>query len=73
MKELRAGKRFGNEDQAATLYEEGISYTNWCKGTSALMSKAKLLYSVCVLLLKSMLVWRNFLFFMDGPRNICLK
>ena len=47
----------------ATWYDEGKLYTNWCQGTSALMSKAtmcnsrqryvpKLLYSVSVLLNK---------------------
>ena len=56
-------------------------YTDWCYGkTSALISKAtvwnsrqryvlKLVYSVYVLLLlKNILVWRNVLYFMDGPR-----
>ena len=45
-------------------------YSKWCQGTSAFMSKAnmrknrkryvpKLVYSVSVLLLKNILVWRN--------------
>ena len=54
--------------------------TNWCQGTSALMSKAtmwnirqryvpKLVYSVSVLLLKSILGWRNVLYFLNGLRK----
>ena len=57
-------------------------YTNWCQGTaSALMSKVtvwkgrqryvpKPVYSVSVLLLKNILVWRNVRYFVNGPRNI---
>ena len=57
-------------------------YTNWCKHTtSALMAKAtmwnssqryvpKLVYSVSILLLKNILVWRNVLYFLDGPRSL---
>ena len=57
-------------------------YTNWCQGTiNALMSKEtmwksrqryvlKLVYSVSVLLLKNILVWRNVLYFMDGLLTI---
>ena len=56
-------------------------YTNWCQGTSALMSKATMwisrqryvpklvgLYSVSVLLIKHIFVWRNVFYFMDGTR-----
>ena len=57
-------------------------YRNRCQDTtSALMSKAtmckrrqryvpKLVYSVSVLLLKNILVWRNVLYFMDDLRTI---
>ena len=55
-------------------------YTNLCQGTTnALVSKVtvwkgrqryvpKLVYSVSVLLLKNVLVWRNVLYFMDDLR-----
>ena len=61
------------------------AYTNWCQGTtSALMSKEtmrkssqryvpKLVYSVSVLLLKNILVWRNVLCFMNGHRTFVIQ
>ena len=56
-------------------------YTNWCQCTSALTSKAtkwksrqryvpQLVYSLSVLLLKNILVWRNVPYFMDGLRTL---
>ena len=54
-------------------------YTNWCQGTSALITKStmwnsrqrympKLVYSVSILILKNILVWRNVLYFLGGLR-----
>ena len=85
-KEHLAAKHFANdEDQKDAGWITRRShvmkrvYTNWCQGTSALMSKvtiwksrqrcvSQLVYSISVLLLKNILVWRNVLYFMDGLR-----
>ena len=65
--------------QVIMWYDEGI-HKLVPSMTSALMSKAttmwnsrqmyvpKLVYSLSALLLKNILVWRNVLYFLDGPR-----
>ena len=82
MKDHLAGKRFANDEDLKdagwiTRRPHGMK---WCQGTtSALISKAtmrksrqryvpKLVYSVSVLLLKNILIWRNVLYFLDGLR-----
>ena len=83
-KEHLAGKRFEYDEDLKnagliTRRPHGIKrvHTNWCQGTSVLMSKVtmwkgrqryvpKFVYSVSVLLLlKNILVWRNGFYLMD--------